>query len=746
MIDVIAPMIGVLGAPIDTGMDKPNPELSAGPIEVVVFSPEPVTIYSSAEKRTKEHMKQIFYPQSIVVIGVSERADNLGSNIIANLKTFQYPGELYAVGRESGEVYGVPVSASLDQVPDHLDLAVIITPAALVPHFTEICGRKGIRRVVVESGGFSEFSQEGKRLEQELLATVHKWNMRLVGPNCISVVNLRAGVCLPFAPLSPAFALPGCAAVIAQSGGVSLTYMGMLSSVGVGASKVVSIGNKADLDETDYIEYLLADEESELICLYLESISDGRRLMELASSSSKPLIIHKANRTKASHSVAFSHTAALADDDRIVSAAFKQAGILRAEGFRDLVAIAQGLTLPPVLGDDLVIISRSGGHAVAAADAAERHGFRLTPLPESFTNAVRSYFRADVIALTNPIDLGVIFDFDIYAQIVEQCLHALSPSAILLINTYSVQEDTGALQLARRVGEIVQKENRPIAFCVYADTADPQMLQREIGIPVYDDIETALRGLASSRIWHAWRRQKSGIDLSYSLDSTHASQANSGVTHALPLDQALVLCQQYGIHTAPWAVADDPSSAVRAAQEIGFPLALKLISDKATHKSDVGGVVLGVSDVASLRREVRAMTRRLKESELNHQEFRFLLQSMIPGNIELVVGGKRDHAFGPVVMFGLGGIYVEVFQDVAFRVVPLSREQAEGMIDEVRASQLLKGIRGQRPVDREEIIQTLLAISRLMLENPHIVEIDINPLMASAEGVVAVDARVMILG
>ncbi len=388
------------------------------------------------------------------------------------MKAFQYQGELYAVGREQGEVYGVPITASLDQVPDHLDLAVIITPAALVPHFAEICGRKGIRRVVVESGGFSEFSQEGNRLEQELLSIIRKWNMRLVGPNCISVVNLSAGVCLPFAPVSPAFAQPGHAAVIAQSGGVSLTYMGMLSSVGIGASKVVSIGNKSDLDETDYLEYLLADEESELICLYLESITDGRRLMDLASSSAKPIIIHKANRTKASQSVAFSHTAALADDDRIVSAAFKQAGILRAEGFRDLVAIAQGLSLPPVLGDDLVIISRSGGHAVAAADAAERHGFRLTPLPESFTDAVRSYFRADVIALTNPIDLGVIFDFDIYAQIVEQCLHALSPSAILLINTYTVHEDAGALQMAKRVGEMVQKEKRPIAFCVSADSAE----------------------------------------------------------------------------------------------------------------------------------------------------------------------------------------------------------------------------------------------------------------------------------
>ncbi|MCJ7455834.1 CoA-binding protein, partial [Candidatus Bathyarchaeota archaeon] len=363
-------------------------------------------------------MQRIFYPNSIVVIGVSERQENLARTIIANLCTFGYKGRLFAVGRKEGSVHGIPIATSLDQVPDGLDLAVILTPAATVPDFMEACGRKGIRRIVIESGGFSEFSQEGLRLEQRLLEIAREWDIRFVGPNCISVINLETGLCLPFGSMSTVTARLGPASVVSQSGGVSLTYVDRLCTAGVGVNKAVSIGNKTDLDETDYLAYLLQDPGTKIVCLYLESIGDGRKLMDLARSSAKPIIVHKVNRGQASRRVALSHTAALADDDRIVSAAFRQVGIFRPEDFRESVAIAQGLTLPPVRGNRLVVISRSGGHAVIAADAAERYGFQLAALPDEFIERVRALFPADVIALTNPIDLGVIFDFELYARIV----------------------------------------------------------------------------------------------------------------------------------------------------------------------------------------------------------------------------------------------------------------------------------------------------------------------------------------
>ena len=682
-------------------------------------------------------MERIFYPESIVVVGVSEKPDNLARNIIANLQTFGYQGDLYAVGRRRGEVYGVPIVPSLEEVPNGLDLAVILTPARVVPELMEACGRKGIRRVVIESGGFGEFSEEGHRLEERLLEGARRGGIRFVGPNCISVVNLEAGVCLPFAPLSPEAVRHGPASVVSQSGGVSITYMERLSAAGVGVNKAVSIGNKTDLDENDYLAYLLDDPGTELIVLYLESIGDGERLMELARSSAKPIIVHKANRGRASQRIALSHTAALADDDRIVSGAFRQAGILRAEGFRDAVAMAQGLVLPPVRGRDLVVISRSGGHAVVAADVAEQHGFRLPPIPEEFAQQVRSLFPADVIALTNPIDLGVIFDFDLYARIVEASLQALSPDAVLLINTYGSHETEGARRLAHRVKEIAEETGRPIALCVYAQEGEAQAVQREIGLPVFVEIEDAMRALAGSRERSRWLARRA-TERPHQMGTPPAeAERLLGKEGVLTTDRALALCRAYGIPVAPWEVAADPSEAAEAADRLGYPVALKLLSAEVVHKSDVGGVALALSDAEAVRREAERMLALAADGRL-------MVQRMAAPGVEVILGGKRDPSFGPVVMFGLGGVYVEVFDDVSFRVAPLSRADAEEMVAEVRGSRLLEGVRGRPPMDREAVVGTLLALSRLLVENPRVAEVDVNPLVVTERGAVAVDARVVV--
>lgn len=683
-------------------------------------------------------MQRIFYPNSIVVIGVSERQENLARTIIANLCTFGYKGRLFAVGRKEGSVHGIPIATSLDQVPDGLDLAVILTPAATVPDFMEACGRKGIRRIVIESGGFSEFSQEGLRLEQRLLEIAREWDIRFVGPNCISVINLETGLCLPFGSMSTVTARLGPASVVSQSGGVSLTYVDRLCTAGVGVNKAVSIGNKTDLDETDYLAYLLQDPGTKIVCLYLESIGDGRKLMDLARSSAKPIIVHKVNRGQASRRVALSHTAALADDDRIVSAAFRQVGIFRPEDFRESVAIAQGLTLPPVRGNRLVVISRSGGHAVIAADAAERYGFQLAALPDEFIERVRALFPADVIALTNPIDLGVIFDFELYARIVEECLHMLSPDAVLLINTYTLDEAEGAHRLARRVEEIVRESGRPIAFCVYSQGDEGQVVQQHTSLPIFAEIDDALRGLAASRDWNCWQARRVGA----TGDAVHASreEAQRVLTRpgVLTVEQALALCKAYGIPVTPLKVANDPEEAVQAADQLGYPVALKALATQLVHKSDMGGVTLGLVDAAAVRRESAAMLTRIAHPA------RLMVQRMVGDGLEVILGGKRDRSFGPVVMFGLGGTYVEVFNDVSFRVAPLSRTDAEEMIGEVRGKRLLDGVRGKPPMDQESLIKALLSLSCMLVDNPSITEVDINPLLVLEHGAAAVDARAVV--
>lgn len=678
-------------------------------------------------------MQKIFYPRGIVVIGVSERPDNLARYIIANLRTFGYQGDLYAVGRHVGRIYDVPILASLDQVPDGLDLAVILTPAATVPALVEACGRKHIQQIVVESGGFSEFSEHGRRLEEELMQTARRWGIRLVGPNCISVINLEAGLCLPFAPIAPA--RRGNASVISQSGGISITYLDRLSAAGVGVSKVVSIGNKADLDETDYLQYLVEDPDTKIICLYLESISDGRQLLALARSAQKPIIIHKANRGQASQSIAFSHTAALASDDRIVDAAFRQAGILRAASFEETVAMAQGLALSPVQGDELVIISRSGGHAVIAADAAEQYGFRLIELPQIFIEKVRSLFRADVIKLTNPLDLGTIFDFDLYAQIVEECLQMLAPDAVVLINTYGHSEVERAHKLAHRVEQIMRESGKPIALCVFSQGAEASTLQHEVTMPVFTEIESALCGLAASRSWHRWRARRSVSSLAApSVEAIPTSSLLSS-DRVLAADRALQLCQLYGIPVASWEAVSSPEAAVQTANQLGYPVALKILSPEITHKTDIGGVVLNLLNAEAVKREAQAMLSRVSSARL-------LVQRMVTDGLEVIVGGKRDATFGPVVMFGLGGIYTEILGDVAFRVAPLSQTDAAAMINEIRGKALVAGVRGGSPADRAALVKVLLAVSRLVTENEQIAEIDINPLIVKPSGVLAVDARV----
>jgi acetyltransferase len=687
---------------------------------------------------------KIFHPKSVVVIGVSEKPDNLAASIIHNLVAFDYGGDIHAVGLQEGEIHGIPILTSVEALPEDVDLAVILTPAATVPQLLDACGRKGIQRAVIESGGFTEFSEAGRELQQQLSEIARRWGIRFVGPNCISVINLENGLCLPFARLDPQATKCGPVSVLAQSGGVSITYLILLSEAGLGANKVVSMGNKADLDEVDYLTYLLDDPTTEIICLYLESIEKGRHLLELAASSSKPVIVQKANRGRASAQIAFSHTAALANDDAIVDAALRQAGVARAASFDEAVALAQGVTLPPVAGDDLLIISRSGGHAVVAADAAEAYGFRLMPIPEPFAAQVRRMFRADVIAPTNPLDLGAIFDFNLYGHIVEESLQALDPSALLLVHTYSPGPEADmSLRLARHLGELNRELEKPLALCAFARRQDVEALKRETDIPVFTKIETAVRAMAASRDRHGRPGQllplpSAPVERPGRVD---ALLAQEGV---LTTDRALDLCAAFDIPVAEWAVARDPERAQSAAATLGYPVALKGLSPQVPHKSDAGLVALGIVNVEQLHAAFAKVFAALDEQSRDAPAAGVMVQHMVSGGREVIIGGKRAPGFGPVVMFGLGGTYVEVLGDVVFRLAPLSREEARRMMDEVQGSRLLHGVRGEPPVDLEAIVDALLSVSNLLVACPEIIEIDVNPLLALEEGAAAIDARAIV--
>ncbi len=696
--------------------------------------------------RQMEHvaLDRIFYPESIAVIGVSERPDNLAANIVHNLLAFEYQGDVHAVGLKTGEVHGVPILNSVEALPDNVDLAVILTPATAVPGLLRACGKKGIKRAIIESGGFTERSDAGHLLEQEVVAAAHAWDIRFMGPNCISVINLENGLCLPFVRLDPKAIRRGRVSVVAQSGGISITYLILLSEAGLGANKIVSMGNKTDLDEVDYLAYLLNDPTTESLCLYLESMERGRQLLEIAAASSKPIIVQKANRGRASRQIAFSHTAALTSDDVIVDAALRQAGVARALSFDDAVALAQACTLPAVRGEDLLIISRSGGHAVVAADAAEAQGFHLAPIPESFASEARGLFRADVIAPTNPLDLGAIFDFDLYAHIVERGLQALDPDVLLLIHTYSSgPEATMSLHMVRRLEALSRGLETPLALCAFAQRADVEALSLETELPVFTKIESAVRALAASRERHT---RTVGLLPLPSTPPQRSDEVEAIVAQAgtLTADRALHLCAAFDVPVETWAVVEDQESAVSAAAKLGYPVALKGLSSRVSHKSDAGLVVLDIADPERLRHAFEEIVEGLSKADHDEPCRRVMVQPMVFGGREVIIGGKRDPNFGPVVMFGLGGVYVEVLRDVVFRLAPLSRDEAWRMLDEIRGRQLLHGVRGAGGVDREAIVDALLCLSDLMVACPEIAELDINPLLVLEQGAAAIDARAVV--
>ena len=360
-----------------------------------------------------QDLSHFFYPRSIVVIGVSPERTNLGKNILQNCLTFEYSGEVLSAGIKEGVVYGQRIHPSVEALDRPVDLAVILTPARTVPGILEQCGRKGIRWAVIESGGFSELGEDGTVIEQACCEVAKRYGIRFVGPNGIGVANLENGLALPFWPLREDLKT-GPVSVLAQSGGVGLSYLGFLAEESIGVNKFVSMGNKLDVDENDLLEYLIQDEGTRVILLYLEGFTDGRRFLEIASRSGKPILVHKSNRFETSASIAHSHTTALFSDDILVDNALKQAGCIRVNTMNEAMDYIRALTMPPLRGNRLAVVSRSGGHAVIAADACAHYGFELPSFPAELLEKVEKRLRAHVIRLQNPLDLGDLFDLDFY--------------------------------------------------------------------------------------------------------------------------------------------------------------------------------------------------------------------------------------------------------------------------------------------------------------------------------------------
>jgi acetate---CoA ligase (ADP-forming) len=685
---------------------------------------------------------QLFYPKSVVVIGVSENPNNLSRNIVENLFEFQFNGEIFLVGQKEGILFGRKFCTSIEDLQEGIDVAVILTPAQTVPGILEACGKKKIRWAIIESGGFSEYSEEGAALEKEVHRIAKKWGIRVVGPNGIGIINVENGFVVPFVKLKGRVINKGKVSVLAQSGGVSLLYLNLLASANVGIAKVVSMGNKRDLNEVDYLNYLIQDPQTEIIGLYLESLGRGRELMELARSTPKPIILHKANIGEGSHEIAKLHTSALANDDRVVDAATRQSDIIRAKDFRSFVSAVKILSLPPMKGNNLIALSRSGGIAIVAADSAERYGFRLLPLAKELTRLIHSYFRAKVIQPTNPLDLGDLFDFDLYTKILDQVLKIKEVDGVLFQHGAAGDEKEPSRRLIHAVKELSLQYQKPVALCYFTDEEELAYVKRTIDYPIFTEPSEALGALAVSREHYRKQnilREKPQI---YPVEGARVKfllQKAQGEKRDLLLPEAFEVLQAYGIPVADYRVVDRNEDLQKAMGQIEGPVALKIISPKISHKSDVGGVILNIGNLSEAEGAYQEM-QRLAAGDRSG----ILVQKMISQGREVILGAKRDPSFGPVVLFGLGGIYVEIFKETSLRVAPINRSEAEEMISELKTSSILKGVRGARPLDIEALVENLLRLSQLMIDFPGIEGVDINPVKVLEKGAIAVDARIVL--
>lgn len=698
-------------------------------------------------------MDKIFNPGSILVIGVSSSPSNMARHIVQNLIRFNYDGRIYLMGRKPGNVAGQQVHTSFDTIPEGIDLAVVLTPAPLVPEMVERCGKSGIRHMAIESGGFSELAEDRKDIEQAVVDAAKRWGIRFVGPNGIGVICPESGVVLPFMPI-PHIPPVGRVSLLAQSGGVGIVYLYALAAEFLGMDKFVSMGNKLSLDECDYLDYIGSKGSSDLVCLYLEDIRRGRRFYESIRNFPGHVIVQKANVSLAGAAAAASHTASLTTDDRLVEAALKQAGALRVDDMSTMVHHVMAMGLPPVKGDRILVLSRSGGHAVIAADFAERYGFTLPELPPEVGEIAASSGRAHVIRPANPLDLGDVFDFHHHAAMLEKGVEKDRFDAVVLIHVFAGEREINeAERLVGRARELSRVSGKPIFICYLTSAAELQRIKATHRYPLFSSPEVLISSMAASR-------QLYRNELRMAADTVPGPEGMDLDAIGLALEKAALDCRDSdgwmsaaavfevlrlaGLNPAPYAVVQTADEAVQAAAGFGYPVVMKLLSPQLLHKSHWGGVSLNIKGEQAVQDEFEDLTAMFAQAAPDGRLDGVLVQPMIKGFREVFLGGRRDPSFGPVVGVGFGGTYVEVLNDISFRLCPVSKSDVEQMLAEVNLFRTFHGKNGEPGGDFSHLSRCVFRLSHLLTRFPSISEIDVNPikLFDAGAGGLAVDGRI----
>ncbi|MBI5958399.1 MAG: acetate--CoA ligase family protein [Chloroflexi bacterium] len=698
-------------------------------------------------------LEGFFKPTAVALVGASDTPGKLGYTVLVNLIEAGFKGAIYPINPKSAEIMGHKAYPSVMDLPEVPQLAVIVIPYNHVPGALRECGEKGIKSVVIISAGFREAGVEGLEREMEVIEIAKKFGMRFIGPNVLGIIDTFTPLNVTFAAGTPP---QGNIAFMSQSGALQTAIIDWsLAAQDLGFSKFVSLGNKADISETDLMLAFVDDPESRVILAYIEGLPKGAEFVKVARevTRKKPILVLKSGVTDAGSRAVSSHTGSLAGSERAYDAAFYQSGVLRMDSLEQLFDAGRAFANQPLLkGDRIAIVTNAGGPGILATDTLERAGMRLAKFDAETIKKIKAVL-PEAASAANPVDVLGDARSDRYAAAME--LVAADPNVDGMICIVTPQAMTEIVETANAIGQLSQRFDKPLlgAFMGEERAKAGVDILASYNIPNYRFPEHAAHSLAAMRDYIQARDRKERTIVTFDVDKAAVQKvidrARKEGRVSVGETEARDVAQAYGLRLPNSRLATTADEAVKIASEIGYPVVLKIASPDILHKTDVGGVKVNLSNAPDVRDAFDLIIYRATRYVPDARIWGCLVQEMVPtGGIEVLVGMSKDPQFGPLVTFGLGGILVEVLKDVTFRVAPFGREDAEEMLEEIRARALLAGVRGRPPADREAMIDTLLRINQLVTDFPEIVEMDINPLMVyeKGQGAVALDIRLVLKG
>lgn len=703
-----------------------------------------------------EALNGLLRPKSVAVIGASNTPGKIGYLAVKNLIDCQYPGRIYPINPKENEIQGLPAYPSVKDVPGDIDAAMLIVPAAQTIAVTEECGQKGVKGLIVVASGYSEIGR--KDLEDELVAMARRYGMRLLGPNIVGIMCNSDKCNASFGPFMP---LPGKAAMISQSGAL-LIAMTVASYVrNVGFDKMISVGNMADVNFGDLVQWLDRDEQTTCITIYVEGFQNGRRFLEIARRARKPIVALKSGVSAHGAAAAASHTGAMAGKGKVYDAALQQAGVVRASDLNNLFDRTLALSLqPPMTGSNLMIISNGGGVGVLAADAAERFGIPLRFAPDDLQTALRAYV-PEIGSVKNPADLTGMGGWPEYLATVKTALQ--HPWVHGLVVLFCETQRNDPMEIAEAIKRAVDESgvtNKPIAvsFIGGAEAGRAMQWLVENGLPTYGAPDIAVNAIAALHEYAQMHSIRGNCEMATEeftpyrdVDAAAAraiiAQARAAGRVYLSEIESKKVFTAYGLPVALTELATTEAAAVQLAATMGYPVVLKIMSPDILHKSDAGGVKINLRSADDVRAAYRAIIVSARAYKPTARIEGVAVQQMAPAGVEVILGSINDPTFGPTVMFGLGGIFIEILKDVTFRVAPISAEHALAMLSDIQGAPLLAGARGEAPRDRAALAEALSRYSQMIMDlGDEIAESDANPVLVYAEeqGLKVVDARIIL--